>query len=240
MSATARVHTGSLRARGGSTARSATARASSARTSTSRTSTSRTSTASPRTSPTRRTGPVHVRPQLRLVTAPVGTPVRPRRVAAARPRRTPFVLLLVTLITGTALALLVLNTALSVDSLRASQQRTANTELSREVERLQQQVTQARTPAQLAADAAAAGLVPAGTAGHLVLGPDGTSVVRGTPEPATAPEPAPAPAAQPSTPAQSTTEQPTTEQPATEQPAQDVPATEQPAQTDPTTPTAGG
>lgn len=236
MSATARVHTGSLRARGAATARTSSPRSSSPRTASSRTASSR--TASPRTSPTRRTGPVHVRPQLRLVTAPVGTPARPRRVAAARPRRTPFVLLLVTLIGATALVLLVLNTAISVDSLRASEQRTANTELAQEVQRLQQQVVQARTPAQLAADAAAAGLVPAGTAGHLVLGPDGTSVVRGTPEPATAPETAPetAPAAPPAA------GTPAAEEPATEQPATEVPATEQPApgQTDPTTPTAGG
>ncbi|SCX50185.1 hypothetical protein SAMN03159343_2357 [Klenkia marina] len=233
MSATARVHTGSLRARGSATARTSTARTSSARTSSARTSSARTSgarTSSPRTSPTRRTGPVHVRPQLRLVTAPVGTPARQRRVAAARPRRAPFVVLLVTLIAATALGLLALNTAIAVDSLRASQQRTANQELARDVERLQQQVTQGRTPAELAAAAAAAGLVPAGTAGHLVLGPDGTSVVRGAPVPAAVPE-----AAQPALPAAPPAEQPTTQQPTTEQPT-----TEQPATTDPTTPTAGG
>ena len=178
MSATARVPTGPLRAR--SSSRTGTAR-----------------TPSPRTGTTRRTGPVHVRPQLRLVTAPVGTPARPRRVAAARPRRAPFVGLLVVLIAATALGLLALNTVIAVDSLRATQQRTANTELSRQVDRLEQQVTSARTPAELAAAAAAAGLVPADTAGHLVLGPDGTSVVRGTPVPAPEPEPEPAPAPAP-------------------------------------------
>ncbi len=136
---------------------------------------------------------MHVRPQLRLVTEPVGAAPRVRRTARTRPRRTPFVLLMVGLIAVTALVLLALNTAIAVDSLRASEQRAANTELSRAVERLEQQVTTARTPAQLAAAAAAAGLVPAGTAGHLVLGDDGTSVVRGAPEPAPAPEPPPAP-----------------------------------------------
>lgn len=210
MSATARVHTGALRARGTATART-TAR--SAARSTPRT--------APRTGTTRRTGPVHVRPQLRLVTEPVGAAPRVRRTARTRPRRTPFVLLMVGLIAVTALVLLALNTAIAVDSLRASEQRAANTELSRAVERLEQQVTTARTPAQLAAAAAAAGLVPAGTAGHLVLGDDGTSVVRGAPEPAPAPEPPPAPepapapdaaapdAAAPSTPADAT---PSTEQ----------------------------
>ncbi|KQS59696.1 hypothetical protein ASG36_01170 [Geodermatophilus sp. Leaf369] len=168
MSATARVHTGSLRARA-------------------------TAPAGPRTSPranprpTRRTGPVHVRPALRLVSAPVGTPARPRRVAAPKRRRAPFVVLVVSLLAGTALALLLLNTAIAVNSLDATQQRAANAELAQQVERLEQQVTTARTPAELAAAAAAAGLVPAGAAGHLVIAPDGTSVVRGTPAPATVP-----------------------------------------------------
>ncbi len=189
MSATARVHTGSLRARGTTSARSsATART------TARTTTRTTARTAARPGTTRRTGPVHVRPQLRLVTEPVGAAPRVRRSTRTRPRRTPFVLLMVGLIAVTALVLLALNTAIAVDSLRASEQRAANTELSRAVERLEQQVTTARTPAQLAAAAAAAGLVPAGTAGHLVLGPDGTSVVRGAPEPAPAPEPPPAPA----------------------------------------------
>ncbi|MEI4271003.1 hypothetical protein TEK04_04650 [Klenkia sp. LSe6-5] len=213
MSATARVHTGPLRGRGGAAARTATRGA--ARTAT---------RGAPRGAAVRRTGPVHVRPQLRLVTAPVGTPTRARRVVGARPRRAPFVVLLVGLIAATALGLLALNTAIAVDSLRASQQRAANTELSRQVDRLEQQVTQQRTPEQLAADAAAAGLVPAGTVGHLVLGPDGTSVVRGTPAPAAAPEPDPA-----AEPAPAAAPAPTAEQPAAEQPG-----------TDPTTPTAGG
>ncbi|SDO76744.1 hypothetical protein SAMN05660199_02554 [Klenkia soli] len=174
-----------------SASRSTASRSTAARTTSARSTAARTTSTHPRTGTTRRTGPVHVRPQLRLVTAPVGTPTRPRRAAAARPRRAPFVVLLVVLISATALGLLALNTAIAVDSLRASQQKAANTELSQQVDRLEQQVTTARTPAQLAADAAAAGLVPADTAGHLVLGPDGTSVVRGAPVPAPAPEPAP-------------------------------------------------
>ncbi|MFC7571907.1 hypothetical protein ACFQX8_05285 [Klenkia terrae] len=68
--------TGPLRDRSGT--RTGSARSTGGRAATARTS-------SPRTGTTRRTGPVHVRPQLRLVTAPVGTPARPRRVAAARP-----------------------------------------------------------------------------------------------------------------------------------------------------------
>ena len=56
------------------------------------------------------------------------------------------------------------------------------------VQRLEQQVTTAGTPAEIARAAEAAGLVPAGPAGYLVLDPDGGAVLRGTPEPAEQPE----------------------------------------------------
>ena len=49
----------------------------------------------------------------------------------------------------------------------------------------------ADTAAELARAAAAAGLVPPGAAAHLVLQPDGTSVLLGTAVPAPAPAPAP-------------------------------------------------
>jgi hypothetical protein len=88
---------------------------------------------------------------------------------------------------GTTLGLLVLNTAIAVDSLKATQLRTANAERAQELQRLEQLVVSGSTPAEVARAAAAAGLVPAGPAGYLVIGPDGTSVLRGTPEPARAP-----------------------------------------------------
>jgi hypothetical protein len=149
-----------------------------ARTSTPRTSTSRTSTRStPRPTP---------RPELRLVP---GVTTRPRRRPASllRNRRTPFVLLVVALLVGTTLGLLVLNTAIAVDSLKATHLRAGNAERAQEVQRLQQQVVSASTPAEVARAAVAAGLVPAAPAGYLVIGPDGTSVLRGTPEPAGTP-----------------------------------------------------
>lgn len=145
-------------------------------------------TATPRTTgasrvPSRvRTTP---RPELRLVP---GVAARPRRQPASllRHRRAPFVLLAVALLVGTTLGLLVLNTAIAVDSLKATQLRTANADRAEQLQRLEQQVVSGSTPAEIARAAAAAGLVPAGVAAHLVIRPDGSSVLRGTPEPAPA------------------------------------------------------
>jgi hypothetical protein len=137
-------------------------------------------TAAPRSTP--RAAPV--RPELRLVPGP--TPVRSRRqaVSVLASRRARLVLLLVVLLVGTTLGLLVLNTAIAVDSLKATQLRADNAERAQEVQRLQQQVVTAGTPVQIARAAAAAGMVPAGTPAYLVLDPDGGATLRGTPEPA--------------------------------------------------------
>jgi hypothetical protein len=126
------------------------------------------------------------RPELRLVAGE--SQARPRRpLPAASYRRAPFVLLVVALLVGTTLGLLVLNTAIAVDSLKATALRSANAQRSQEVQRLQQQVVTAGTPEQVAGDAARAGLVPAGRPGFLVIGPDGRSTLRGAPEPAARP-----------------------------------------------------
>jgi hypothetical protein len=55
------------------------------------------------------------------------------------------------------------------------------------VQRLEQQVVSGSTPAEIARAAVAAGLVPAGPAAYLVIDPDGTTVLRGTPVPAEGP-----------------------------------------------------
>ena len=151
------------------------------------TGTSRTTPAPPRT-PLRSTP---VRPELRLV--PPAAPLRPRRRAAraVRSRRAPFVLLVVALLVGTTLGLLILNTAIAVDSLKATELRAENAERAQEVQRLEQQVVTGGTPAEIARAAVEAGLVPAGPAAYLVIGPDGDSTLRGTPEPAEAPPAAP-------------------------------------------------
>jgi type II secretory pathway pseudopilin PulG len=101
------------------------------------------------------------------------------------------VLLVVALLVGTTLGLLILNTAIAVDSLKATRLQAENAELAQEVQRLEQRVVSGSAPAQIAEAAADAGLVPAATAGYLVIGPDGTVVLRGSPEPAPEPEPEP-------------------------------------------------
>ena len=133
--------------------------------------------------PTPRTAPRAPRPELRLVT---GTPApRARRGAAAlRNRRAPFVLLVVGLLVATTLGLLILNTAIAVDSLKATRLKADNAERAQQVQRLQQQVVNASTPTEVARAAVAAGLIPAGPAAYLVIQPDGSSVVRGTGKPA--------------------------------------------------------
>ncbi len=153
-----------------------------------------TRTASPRTtaaprgtarSATRST-PRAARPELRLIPGTAATPPRRRPASLLRHRRAPFLLLVVALLVGTTLGLLVLNTAIAVDSLKATQLRADNAARSEELQRLQRQVVSGGTPAEIARAAVAAGLVPAGAAGHLVIAPDGTSVLRGAPEPAPA------------------------------------------------------
>jgi hypothetical protein len=132
-----------------------------------------------RPAPTRTPEP---RPELRLV--PPAAPAAARRARRGlRNRRAPFVLLVVALLAGTTLGLLILNTAIAVDSLKATQLRTENAQRAQEVQRLEQEVVSGSTPAEVAEAAVEAGLIPAGPAGYLVIGPDG-SVLRGTPEPA--------------------------------------------------------
>jgi hypothetical protein len=124
------------------------------------------------------------RPELRLVPGPAT--VRSLRGAprALRHPRAPFVLLVVALLVGTTLGLLVLNTVIAVDSLKATQLRADNAERAQEVQRLEQQVVSGGAPAEIARQAAGAGMVPAGPAAYLVIDPDGGSVLRGTPAPA--------------------------------------------------------
>ncbi|MCZ2828297.1 hypothetical protein O2W14_05550 [Modestobacter sp. VKM Ac-2986] len=152
----------------------------------------------PRSAPTRRTGPVASGPQLKLVPAATRTP---GRATSRSRRRAPFVALIVALLVATTLGLLALNTAIAVDSLKANEQRAANAQQAEEVSRLEQQVVAADTATELARAAAAAGLVQPGAPAHLVLQPDGTSVLLGTAVPApdpNAPDPnAPAPATPP-------------------------------------------
>jgi hypothetical protein len=176
-----------------------------ARRTTTRSTTTRSSTPRPHRSGTLRTGTVRtgtlrstpVRPHLWVV--PDGE--APRRPRSEGRRRAPFVLLVVALLLGTTLGLLFLNTAIAVDSLKATQLRTENAQREQDIQRLEQQVVNGSTPEQLADEAAKAGLVPAGPPAYLVIQPDGSSTVRGTPEPAPQPVAPPAGSPAPSSPA---------------------------------------
>ncbi len=118
-------------------------------------------------------------------------PSAPARGARARPApahcapgAAPFVLLVVALLVGTTLGLLVLNTAIAVDSLKATQLRAENAERAQEVQRLEQQVVDRRDAGRARrAPPSPPGLVPAGPAAYLVVAPDGSSMLRGTPVP---------------------------------------------------------
>jgi hypothetical protein len=208
-----------------STARAATP---TARSTTARTTTARTTTATPRSTPRPTGRAVPARPELRLVPS---VPARSRRRVAPLfgSRRAPFVLLVVALLVGTTLGLLILNTAIAVDSLKATQLRVANAERAQQVQSLEQQVVAGGTPEQIAAAAVAAGLVPAGPAAFLVIAPDGSSTLRGTPQPAVAP---PAP----------TTPSPAPQSPAAPSPTAPSPTAPSPTAPSPAAPagTAGG
>jgi hypothetical protein len=127
------------------------------------------------------------RPELRLVPGPATVRSRRRAPRALRHPRAPFVLLVVALLVGTTLGLLVLNTVIAVDSLKATQLQAENAERAQEVQRLEQEVVSGGTPTEIARAAETAGLVPAGSAAYLVIDPDGGSVLRGTPAPAEVP-----------------------------------------------------
>jgi hypothetical protein len=112
-----------------------------------------------------------------------GSPASRLRSAVGA-HRTPVVLLVVTLLVLTTLGLLFLNTAIAVNSLKATQLAAANEDRAQEVQRLEQQVVSGGTPAELARQAREAGLVPAGAAAYLVVGEDGTVTLRGEAVPA--------------------------------------------------------
>ncbi|MFE6187069.1 septum formation initiator family protein [Streptomyces sp. NPDC056465] len=105
--------------------------------------------------------------------------------------RTPFVLLVVLLLTGGLISLLLLNSALNEGSFRLSKLKRETTELTDEQQALQRDVDGYSEPDALERRARELGMVPGGSPAF--LGPDGK--VRGVPERAdaeplpTAPEP---------------------------------------------------
>ena len=166
--------------------RTASTRTSSTRTASTRMSSTRTATGrtAARTGARSTSRATPVRPELRLVPGAPAARAHRQAPRVLRHPRAAFVLLVVALLAATTLGLLVLNTAIAVDSLKATELRTENAERAQEIQRLERLVVSAGTPAEVARAAVAAGLVPAGPAAYLVLDPDGGSVLRGTPEPA--------------------------------------------------------
>nr|WP_225848442.1 hypothetical protein [Streptomyces sp. HPF1205] len=108
------------------------------------------------------------------------------RPAAATAARTPFVVLVVTLLAGGLIALLLLNAAVNRDSFELNKLQKETTQYTDEQQQLQQEVDGYGAPGALDRRARELGMVPGGNPAFLA--PDGT--VRGTTRPATA-EPSP-------------------------------------------------
>lgn len=106
--------------------------------------------------------------------------------------RTPFVLLVVLLLTGGLISLLLLNSALNEGSFRLSKLKRETTDLTDEQQALQRDVDSYSEPDALERRARELGMVPGGSPAF--LNPDGT--IRGVPERVTA-EPSPAAAPKP-------------------------------------------
>lgn len=117
---------------------------------------------------------------------PAGTGLRAAaaglRPAAATAARTPFVVLVVTLLAGGLIALLLLNAAVNRDSFELNKLQKETTQYTDEQQQLQQEVDGYGAPGALDRRARELGMVPGGNPAFLA--PDGT--VRGTPRPATA------------------------------------------------------
>lgn len=110
--------------------------------------------------------------------------------------RTPFVLLVVLLLTGGLISLLLLNSALNEGSFRLSKLKRQTTDLTDEQQALQRDVDSYSEPDALERRARELGMVPGGNPAF--LNPDGT--IRGVPERSTAeplPPAAPKPEASP-------------------------------------------
>lgn len=125
-----------------------------------------------------------------------GRAVRLTRLMPSGPStaaRTPFVLLVVLLLSGGLITLLLLNSSLSQGSFELSELKKKTTELTDEQQALQRDVDRHSAPDALERRARELGMVPGG--GPAFLGPDGK--VLGVPREATA-EPLPPTPAQPS------------------------------------------
>ncbi|MGI8652557.1 MAG: hypothetical protein ACR2I7_07155 [Geodermatophilaceae bacterium] len=113
------------------------------------------------------------RPALRLLPAPRTTL-----------GRGPFIVLVLGLLILGTIGLLVLNTVIAADSFRAEQLVQRNAELTVVEQELRRQVAEGLSPEALAEAARELGMVAAGQPGFVVVNPDGSIVIQGTPVPA--------------------------------------------------------
>ncbi|NUS17280.1 MAG: septum formation initiator, partial [Streptomyces sp.] len=113
----------------------------------------------------------------------------PARGRAATAARTPFVVLVVTLLGGGLISLLLLNAAVNRDSFKLNKLEKETTGYTDEQQQLQQEVDRYGAPGTLERKARELGMVPGGNPAF--LDPDGS--VRGTPQRATAPPAPPKP-----------------------------------------------
>jgi hypothetical protein len=115
------------------------------------------------------------------------------RGPSATAARTPFVVLVVTLLAGGLISLLLLNSAVNSDSFELNKLQDDTTGYTDEQQALQQEVDGYSAPDELERRAQELGMVPGGNPAF--LNPDGT--VRGTTDTATAPPPTTAPVTTP-------------------------------------------
>ncbi|WP_443070891.1 hypothetical protein [Streptomyces sp. NBC_01476] len=107
---------------------------------------------------------------------------------SATAARTPFVVLVVSLLAGGLITLLLLNSAVNRDSFQLNKLEKDTTGYTDEQQQLQQEVDGYSAPGELQRRAQELGMVPGGNPAF--LNPDGS--VRGTPDAATAPPGTPA------------------------------------------------
>ena len=103
---------------------------------------------------------------------------------APRARRAPFALLVVGLIVGGMFTLLALNTVSAANEVRRHDIAAQDQSVAAQLVQLQNEVRASAGPGNLAAAAAALGMVPAGNPAFLEIGSDGKVRVLGSPAPA--------------------------------------------------------
>jgi hypothetical protein len=153
------------------------------------------------------------------------------RGRGATAARTPFVVLVVTLLAGGLISLLLLNSAVNQDSFELNKLQKETTGYTDEQQQLQQEVDGLSAPGALEQRARQLGMVPGGAPAFLA--PTGT--VQGSPSPATAPPAPPSPTATPT----SAPVLPPAGTPVSGVPAAGAPASGAPTTTAPSAPASG-